>query len=90
MKTEIEWDEINLIIQERSSKQSYMVIPHEMDPKDLEKISFLTDEINAFPDNQKTVAESGAFFEKYLSDKYSKLSPENISKLVHRFCFLNR
>ncbi|MDD2782229.1 hypothetical protein [Sulfuricurvum sp.] len=90
METKINWDEINIIIQERSSKQSYMLQPNEMSPIDLEKIGFLISEINEFPDNQKKVSESGTLFEKYLSDKYCELSPKSIDRLVHRFCFLNK
>ncbi len=90
MKTKINWDEINLIIQERSSKQSYMIIPNDMSTIDLEKIGFLISEINQFPDNQKKVSDSGALFKKYLSDKYCELSLKSIDRLVHSFCFLNK
>jgi len=86
----IDWDEINSIIMDRSSKQSYMVIPNEMNLKELEKIRFLLSEINRFPDSQKTVSESSAIFREYLSDKYCKLSTENVDRLVHRFCYLNK
>lgn len=86
----IDWDEVNLIIQERSSKRSYMIIPNEMSLEDLAKISFLVAEINSFPDNQKSVVESGALFRKHLSEKYGKLSPDSIDRLVYRFCFIYR
>lgn len=75
MTTEIDWDEINSIIMDRSSKQSYMVIPNEMNPIDFEKIGFLISEINGFPDSQKTVAESGETFREYLSDRGSSTGP---------------
>ena len=89
---EMDWNEINLIIQERSSKGSwsYMIQPAEMNKEDLETIGFLIAEVGSFPDNQKTVAESAAIFRKYLSDKYWRLSPESINRLVDRFCWLNR
>lgn len=87
---EIDWDEINVIIEKRSSKHSYMIQPNEMSSDDVKKIRFLIWEINSFPDNQKTVSESGELFRKHLSEKYGKLSPKNIDRLVDRFCFLNR
>ncbi|EKN69028.1 hypothetical protein P9E76_14175 [Schinkia azotoformans] len=87
---EIDWDEVNKIIEERSSENSDIVKPNEMSSEDLRKISFLIKEVNRFPDNQKTVGESGALFMKHLCEKYSKLSPESIGRLVHTFCFMNR
>ncbi|GFZ93739.1 hypothetical protein GCM10008018_45160 [Paenibacillus marchantiophytorum] len=87
---EINWNEINLILQERSSKASYMVQPNEMNNEDYSKIVFLLNEIDRFPDNQKTVAESGANLNKYLSEKYRDLSTDSINRLVTRFCFVNR
>ncbi|OCA88427.1 hypothetical protein A8F94_24520 [Bacillus sp. FJAT-27225] len=85
LKMAIDWEEVNLLIQEWSSKK-----PLEMSPEDAAKISFLIDEIYSFPDNQKTVVESGDLFRKYLYEKYAKLSPDSIERLVYRFCFLNR
>ncbi|WP_434511928.1 hypothetical protein [Desulfitobacterium sp. AusDCA] len=86
----IDWNEINLIIQERSSKGSCMVQPQEMTNEDLAEIGFLIAEVNSFPDKEKTVAESGTLFRKYLSEKYCELSPQSINRLVSRFCFINR
>ncbi|WP_156319740.1 hypothetical protein [Bacillus sp. FJAT-18017] len=81
---EIDWDEVNVIIQKSRGKSS------EMSPENFTKISFLIDEIESFPDNQKSVVESGALFRKHLNEKYDKLSPKSIYWLVDRFCFLNR
>lgn len=90
MRKRIDWDEINLIIMERSSKHSYMILPKEMSSVDLEKIQFLISEVNEFSDNQNSVVEEGENFRKYLSDKYLELSPQSIDKLFHRYCFLNK
>ncbi|WP_155922193.1 hypothetical protein [Bacillus sp. EB01] len=87
---EIDWDEVNSIIQKWSGKWAFMKKPTEMPFEDFAKISFLIDEINSFPDNQKSVVESGALFRKHLNEKYDKLSPKSIYWLVDRFCFLNR
>jgi len=87
---ELNWDEINLIIKEKSSKSSYMVKPEEMEPENLAVIQFLINEVYRFPDKQKTVTDSGAQLRKYLTGKYNELDGESIERLVHRFCFLNR
>ncbi|MGE5405409.1 MAG: hypothetical protein ACM3PP_10790 [Candidatus Saccharibacteria bacterium] len=87
---EISWDEINTIIQERSSKNSSLIKPEEMDAFDAAKIDFLLTEINRFPDNQPTVAASGMLLYKHLSEKYPNLSRESISRLTNRFCWMNK
>ncbi|OCA88009.1 hypothetical protein A8F94_09285 [Bacillus sp. FJAT-27225] len=87
---EIDWEEVNLIIQEWSSKWSFMKKPNDMPLEDFEKIRFLIDEIYSFPDNQKSLLESAALFEKHLNGTYSRLSPKSINWLVDRFCFSNR
>ena len=86
----IDWEEINGIIRERSSRSSYMVRPNEMDSADLAKIHFLIDEVLSFPDDQKTVSDSGALLDRHLSQKYRGLDPDNISRLVHLFCYMNK
>lgn len=87
---ELNWDEINLIIKEKSSKSSYMVKPEEMEPENLAIVQFLINEVYRFPDRQKTVTDSGTLLRKYLTEKYSELDAESIKRLVQRFCFINR
>ncbi|WP_438448712.1 hypothetical protein [Gorillibacterium sp. sgz5001074] len=85
---ELDWPEINRIIEENSNGLTIRLGTTSM--LGIEKIKFLLDEVDRFPDNQKTVVDSAKLLQNHLSDKYSLMSAKSIHILMQRFCFSNK